>query len=330
LPDWKALKVPVLSLADFLGVPRPFVKPYILARKVKRQLYLRLLKSPEMISTIYDYKLCLPLKTKGIGHSLAAHGFRELDHRYLIQKLLKPNSIVFDLGANIGYYVVMYGRLMNNSGFIYAIEPDPRNIEYLRRNTALNGMTPIVRIDQIAISDHDGTASFHLANAANLSGLEVSRLPRSYAGCIDVQVRDLGRYLGLLPHTIEILRMDIEGHEVQALGSLANRAEQEKSIRWAPKRIIFEGHAWEYSRSGQNNMRPVIERLFRLGYRARYLCNAMEHFSPIRSRGYTPEVVIDVGFRYYGIYENVKNDDAVQLISEEPAITTICLERNGP
>jgi hypothetical protein len=125
-----------------------------------------------------------------------------------------------------------------------------------------------------------------------------------------------------------MLRMDIEGHEVQVLKSLANRAETEKSVQWAPRRIIFEGHAWEYSTSGQNSMRPVIERLFRFGYHARYLCNAMEHFSPIRSRGYTPEVVIDAGVRYYGIYENVKNNDGVQLISEEPAITTICLERN--
>lgn len=306
------------------------MKAYILGRKVWHQVHLRVLKSPEMTSTIYDYKLCLPLKIRGIGKFLATYGFRELDQRYLLQKLLKPNSIVCDVGANFGYYVAMYGKLMNNSGFIYAIEPDPRNVEYLRKNIALNGMTERVQIDPIAISDHDSTMSFHLADAANLSGLEVSNLPRRYVGSIEVQVRDFGKYLGSLPHTIDLMRMDIEGHEVQVLGSLANRAETEKSVQWAPTRIIFEGHPWEYSKSGRNGMRLVIERLFRFGYRARYLCNAVEHFSPIRSRGYTPEVVIDIGYRYYGIYENVKNEDAVQLISEEPAITTICLERNGP
>ena len=217
---------------------------------------------------------------------------------------------------------------MNNSGFIYAVEPDLRSIEYLRRNIALNGMTDIVTIAQIAISDYDGTTAFHIAKSANLSGLNVSKLPRSYNKTVDVRVRSLANYLGSLPRTIDIMRMDIEGHEVEVLRSLADRAEKEKSIQWAPKRILFEGHAWEYHRSGGNEMRPVIERLFRVGYHAQYLCNTLEHFSPIRPRGYTPEVVIDDNLRYYGIYKNVKSEDAAELISEEPGITTICLERD--
>jgi len=328
LPDWKALNVPVLHLSDFIRIPDPFIKAYIVARKARRQIYMRLLRRTDMISKIYDFRLCLPLKD-GIGPDLARHGTRELDHRYLIQKLLKPNSIVLDIGANIGYYVTMYGKLMNNSGFIYAVEPDLRSIEYLCRNIALNGMADIVTIDEIAISDYDGTAAFHLASGYfNLSGLEVSNIPRSYDKTVEVPVRDLANYLGSLPHTIDIMRMDIEGHEVAALRSLANRAEKEKSIQWAPKRVLFEGHAWEYHRSGRNEMRPVIERLFRAGYHARYLCNTLEHFSPIRPRGYTPEVVIDDNLRYYGIYENVKNEDAAELISEEPGVTTICLERD--
>ena len=218
---------------------------------------------------------------------------------------------------------------MKDSGFTYAVEPDPRSITYLRRNVELNGLTPRVHIDAIALSDHDGELPFHLAKFPNLSGLQPSALSRSYAESVDVPVRDLGRYLGSLPHRIDLLRMDIEGHEVQILNSLANRAEEENSIEWATVHIIFEGHAWEYSKSGHNSMRPVIERLFRLGYRARYLCNAMEHVSPIRSRGYTPKVVIDAKRRFYGVYEDVKNTDALELISEEPGMTTICLERDS-
>ena len=282
-----------------------------------------------MISPVYDFKLHIPLDSKGIEHGLGATGWRELDHRYLSQRLIKPNMVVCDVGANVGYYVAMYGKLMEDSGFIYALEPDPRSITYLRRNVELNGLTPRVHIDAIALSDHDGELPFHLANFPNLSGLQPSTLSRGYAETVNVPVRDLGRYLGSLPHKIDLLRMDIEGHEVQILGSLANRAEEEGSVEWAPVHIIFEGHAWEYSKSGDNSMRPVVERLFRFGYRARYLCTAMEHFSPIRSRGYTPEVVIDAKRRLYGVYEDVKNADALELISEEPGITTICLGRDS-
>ena len=76
MPDWKELEIPVLSPSDFLSVPSILMKPYTLSRKVWRAVHRRILKSDEMTTTVWDYKLCFPLKIRGIGHFLAAYGFR--------------------------------------------------------------------------------------------------------------------------------------------------------------------------------------------------------------------------------------------------------------
>ena len=196
LPDWDALDVPVLEISDFLHIPRGLVGAYVLGRKVRRKLHTWFSRSNEMILPVFDFKLCVALDSKGIELGLGTTGWRELDHRYLIQRLLKPNMVVCDVGANIGYYVAMYGTLMKDSGFIYAVEPDPRNIARLRKNIELNGLTPRVQVDAIALSDHDGELPFHLADSPNLSGLQTSTLSRSYVETIEVPVRDLGGYLG--------------------------------------------------------------------------------------------------------------------------------------
>ena len=45
---------------------------------------------------------------------------------------------VFDLGANIGYYVLMESELICNKGKILAIEPVKKNMQLLEKNLKLN------------------------------------------------------------------------------------------------------------------------------------------------------------------------------------------------
>ncbi|MBD2166904.1 hypothetical protein H6G04_21165 [Calothrix membranacea FACHB-236] len=46
------------------------------------------------------------------------------------QSILAPNSLVFDIGANVGYKANIYLKIGCQ---VIAVEPDPRNIKVLRR-----------------------------------------------------------------------------------------------------------------------------------------------------------------------------------------------------
>ncbi len=53
---------------------------------------------------------------------------------------LKEGDVVLDIGANIGYYVLLEYQLIGKSGRIYAIEPVYNNFELLQKNLRLNNL----------------------------------------------------------------------------------------------------------------------------------------------------------------------------------------------
>ena len=61
-----------------------------------------------------------------------------MDHKFLLDKTLKPGSVVLDMGANIGYYALMELNLIGPEGRLIAIEPSPWNVELLNKNLDLN------------------------------------------------------------------------------------------------------------------------------------------------------------------------------------------------
>ncbi len=64
-----------------------------------------------------------------------------------LTKLVAKNFIVFDIGANIGYYTVLLSSYCNECKII-AFEPDKSNLRYLRKNVELNGLQNVLIIDK--------------------------------------------------------------------------------------------------------------------------------------------------------------------------------------
>ena len=84
-------------------------------------------------------------RDKGISRTLILFGERELDHKIILEKVLKKNMKIFDIGANIGYYVLMESELICNKGKILAIEPVKKNMQLLEKNLKLNNnKTPAI------------------------------------------------------------------------------------------------------------------------------------------------------------------------------------------
>lgn len=55
-----------------------------------------------------------------------------------LQRLVKPGDVCYDIGANVGFFTVLLGRLVGPTGAVAAFEPLPPTAEALRRNAALN------------------------------------------------------------------------------------------------------------------------------------------------------------------------------------------------
>jgi hypothetical protein len=66
---------------------------------------------------------------------------------------MRPGAVVWDVGANAGYYTLM--ALALGARHVVAVEPDQRVLAFLRRHIALNGKTGRVTVLPIAAGDRD-------------------------------------------------------------------------------------------------------------------------------------------------------------------------------
>lgn len=86
-------------------------------------------------------------------------GSYEYDQRILFEQLVTEGSVVFDLGAHVGFYTLLAAVLVGPRGKVYAFEPVPDNIHFLKAHLRLNRITNVTVIDR-AVSDSSGMATF--------------------------------------------------------------------------------------------------------------------------------------------------------------------------
>jgi len=131
-------------------------------------------------------------------------------------RILKPGQVVFDVGANIGYYTLLASRLTGQTGKVLAFEPSPRNVSYLYRHLALNRIRNAAVLPA-ACSDHTGLSSFS-EGADCATGRLWERDARSaesgLAVIATVSIDDVVRESGLVP---DVIKIDVEGAEEHVL-----------------------------------------------------------------------------------------------------------------
>lgn len=284
----------------------------------------RLLGKKTMVRSVHNYRLHLDTRDRGLSRTLFLFGKREIDHYLLLQEILKPGMNILDIGANIGYYAIMESLVVGPSGNILAIEPMLPNIEMLRRNIALNKVTNIDVVHG-AVSAETGTGKMFMSTHSNLHTFHNEGSAASSLGSVPVNVPTFtlndvseGR------DKPDLMRMDVEGHEVEILGQLADLVEQDV----ISPNVIFETHLSRYT--PENDLAPVLRHLFAAGYKVTRAASSSEGgTAKIAALGYkgTEPFYSDFGKRI--IFRDIGNDDAINAICETGGLRTILLEKTG-
>jgi FkbM family methyltransferase len=181
------------------------------------------LKEGHVVKEILGSKMYLDLADEGISRDLIIDGIRERISVEVVTKELKSGDIVVDIGANIGYYVLLESKLVGDKGKIYAIEPDPSNVELLEKNIEINGLSN-VEVFQHAIGDSNDIHSMHLFSERNLGTLmDIAGTSKEelVTGNIEVKTLTLDDFLENKPYP-NLIRMDVEGYEYQIIRGMKN------------------------------------------------------------------------------------------------------------
>lgn len=160
-------------------------------------------------------------------------GTYERHTQELFRKHVKPGSIVFDVGANVGFFTLLASRLAGSAGRVFAFDPLPRNLEFLREHVRLNDAVNVTVIP-LAIAAGPGSARFFTGENPS-QGLVASE------GEIEVSMDSLDRLFGsgTVPRP-DFIKMDIEGGEDNALAGAA------EVLRLRGLTLLLSTHGWEH------------------------------------------------------------------------------------
>jgi FkbM family methyltransferase len=142
-------------------------------------------------------------------------GSYEYHKRLAFESEVKEGAIVFDIGAHVGFYTLLASVLVGPSGKVFAFEPHPRNLRYLKEHLRLNAIAN-VRIIEAAVSDFNGASWMEegrnscTAHLASQGTLQVTTLSLDDA---------VSRGELPIPGYIKI---DVEGAELQALSGASS------------------------------------------------------------------------------------------------------------
>lgn len=120
--------------------------------------------------------------------------------------LTRSGSVVFDVGANVGLYTLLFAR---NCSRVYAFEPVPSNLAWLARNLAWN------RIDNVTVlpwaaGAESGLTAFAEGEHHSEGRVDAKGSMPAYAVALDAFA---ARY-GASP---DVLKIDVEGGELDVL-----------------------------------------------------------------------------------------------------------------
>lgn len=137
-------------------------------------------------------------------------GSYELNKRLAFEREVQPGSVVYDIGANVGYFSLLASVLVGPEGQVFAFEPLPRNIHYLRRHLQVNRIKNI-KVIEAAVSDHDGEASFSRGPSSAMGHLAAEGEIRAKMVCLD----SLVAMEKIAPPGV--IKLDVEGAEYDVL-----------------------------------------------------------------------------------------------------------------
>lgn len=185
-------------------------------------------------------------------------------YRNVLQSLRDwPDRIIlFDVGANIGYYALLAASELGKNVEIYCYEPEPVNVNRLEENIELNGYDNISVVPS-AVGDRETSAQLKLHRQSNLHQIE-SVANRESTGSIEVPVTSLDSSLSDLDpgdNDLVVVRMDIEGYETTAIRGMEDLIASDR-----PMYLFMEVH----SHIGAANQQRIFDQLERSAFELDY------------------------------------------------------------
>lgn len=186
-----------------------------------------------------------------------AYNFREvfLEEEYFF-KSDTAGPVIIDCGSNIGL-ATMYFKMIFPDALVTAIEANPSTFAILEKNVRSNDLSGVEILNLAVTGDDETDVSLMFADAGDLRATRMKELYGETALPTQEVKVPARRLSTILPASVDLLKMDIEGSEHDVIDEISSRL---GSI----KNVIIEYH---YSPGGERrSLGDFITVLERAGF----------------------------------------------------------------
>ncbi|WP_063800042.1 FkbM family methyltransferase [Bradyrhizobium retamae] len=180
----------------------------------------------------------------------------------VLSNLTRKAAVIFDVGANVGWYAIHLASTVNKTSRIFCFEPVPSTRAKLMRNVLLNGLEDRVRIFDFGLSDQSGTTQFFLPEVSGSVAASAKNLhPEERTIQVSVLLEKLDDIVEREQIArIDLIKCDVEGGELHVLRGAARVIERDKPV-------IFLEMLRKCARQLDYHPHDIIRLLAESGYR---------------------------------------------------------------
>ncbi len=209
-----------------------------------------------------------------LTHRMMFYDLYEENVMNFLKSYLKPGMVVFDPGANMGYFAAKCLGMVRPGGTVHSFEPSNTCLDRLHRSNDPAQVTGWV-LNEMALTDHAGEMTFYdtprvitrgyaCLEGVSTPGDRIAHKVRVTSVDVYCQEKEIGR--------VDFLKLDIEGSELPAL-----RGAQRMMEKGALPVILVETTLTEQDRKTTEEIDILLRKA---GYRS-YHVNGNGSLRPI-------------------------------------------------
>ena len=176
--------------------------------------------------------------------SLSVFGNYEPLETNLVKKEIKKGNSVIDIGAFIGYYTLIFAKLVGENGTVFAFEPQDSSFSLTKKNLEINGYKNYVLENKLVSNKTEKVKFFSKWKDA-------------------IRLDDYFNF----SKNIDFIKMDIEGAEALATDGMTRILEENSKIK-----LMTEFHPNELKKFG-TTPEDYLEKLRSFGFKIYHIDN---------------------------------------------------------
>lgn len=170
-----------------------------------------------------------------------------------LKSRIQPGDDVWNVGANVGIWVLQIATWVGQGGRVVAFEPNAETAATLRENVRLNGFESRVEVVECVVGEQVGEVDFFAEGTDGMSRAGQPNPLLQHTTARRVPVTTLDAFASARRQWPSWILMDVEGWEIAALRGAR------QVLQHAQVALELHPSAWSWSGHNRQDLERVLE-----------------------------------------------------------------------